>query len=498
MFLRINKLFHFTFAIKIIFTLNNVLAVNSFPLVNKTQTVDYAPDELDPVVMKSYRDYTDASNTIYNKVFDYYAEICAGSIWQKRFEGTGGTYGHSFMMLRGACIKKAKGGKPVFPHQLEFCEGGVVGVSTDYVFTNIQWLGSEGRDFMLYGNHPADVPFTRKAWSKIQKQAQYRGILDHVEYTSQAEDGYKSVSRELGKSGQKFREAWKHDEAIGTDFAVGTARGGLSCTRVPLVGNNPENRSQVVKDVILYLNDLNQVAGQKGYDYDGAVNNCSTTVHNSLASIGFWNNITNTEGHPSNIFDILGRMNDIVSPFNEMALTFKEGNNLNTHNLIESLKSNTKRFQYFKKTGWLPQQFGTLIEIIHPLHYKNEVFNTSNRTHYVSLAHEIWDKASQIAPPGFDLIFPQPLGEGKEFRQNTVPGSISMDLQANVEYWKERYKMVLEDLEYENPSDEVVQFLKQYFEQKYEQTYILNLHLITKKVAKDKVNSLALPPMNKW
>ncbi len=473
-FFRLARIFKQAFAcvtlfggFQIFFTIQ-ANAANSYPFIENSPVVNFDTRELNLTEIKAYRDFTDQRNSAYDQAFSYSAELCAGSIWQKRFEGTGGTYGHTFMILRGACLKKKKDGMPIFPHQLEFCENGVAGISTDYVFTNIQWLGTEGRNFMLYGNHPADKPFNKEGWRKIQKDAIARGTLNGVQYTSQAENEYVRLTRSLNRTDANLRADWTHDEAIGTDFAVGAARGGIDCTRIPLVGARPEIRTRLIRTIISELNTYNKLAEKKGFIYNGTLNNCSTNAHNALASIGFWRRTNNT-GQAANIIEMLARKKDIVSPFDDMLAAFKIGSEFDVRSILRNLRKNPHAFQNFKANGWLPQQFGTLLEIVRPLEYRNEIFDTRNRTYFASLAFELWNTAKNLLPvhpPGLSLIFPQPQSEASEFRSyvqdSTGP---EMNLISNLQLWKIKYSEALKTLN-EERQDEVVKLLTDFLSEK--------------------------------
>ena len=95
-------------------------------------------------------------------------------------------------------------------------------------------------------------------------------------------------------------------ETLGTDFALNFGRT-IFCLRLPL-----ERRQ--LEDVIEYLNDLNRDYARGGYDYNwrGYNDNCSHTLHNSLAAAGVW-------PYKSIASYRLGQLANLSVPANEFA-----------------------------------------------------------------------------------------------------------------------------------------------------------------------------------
>jgi hypothetical protein len=363
-------------------------------VAEKALAWEYLPDETNKCLQESKRHKTEELNRVYERAFDYYVEICAASTWQKRGASDGGNYGHAFGGIKGACIVKDSNGKPVFPPKIEFCKKGYVGISSDYIFGNVQWIPTEGRSFFLYADHPPGVILDQAAADRIIVEANLRGIFTGVRYSP----GYESeITRDGAKKGltsDEFRPYWQGNASLGTDFGLAAARGGVDCTRIPMRGYKSGKESQPLKDLIKHLNDKNIEAASKGFDYDGAVNNCTSNFSNALASVGFWP-MRDTSGHPNlalnslaSLQDFLKRKKDVSVPYNDLFDAFRIGSELDLESTIREFRQNQAAFEYFQSTGWLKAQAGVMIESIPPLAYMNSVYNPANNTNFASVLTE--------------------------------------------------------------------------------------------------------------
>lgn len=439
------------------------------------RTINFRPNELNSCQALRKRSITNQRNYVYDKVFSSYVEVCAGSTWQKRGASDGGNYGHAFLMIRGACIVRDSQGKPTMPRQIKACKDGVVGISTDYAFGNIQWLATEGRDLFLYGDHAPNQPLDTKAWRAIQQRVLSQGIMNGVHYKMGSPSDIQDQAKKAGQTTQDYITDWATDMSMGTDFALAASRGGIACTRIPLVGSNKEHQDQPLQDLIASLNKFNKDAYTKGFDYDGLVNSCSTTVHNSLADLGLWKK-TNSNGHPTSVVEILQRLDDMPSPFLDTFDSYKIGSQIEVEGTLNKLRSNPAAFAYFKKTGWLFRQFGTMLDEIHPLEYRNEIYNTENNTNFATLPYFIWSKIALLPKqipiignlvPDIKLttpIFQSILAD----RENPA-----VNLVRNFKIWNEQYAIAMAHLEHSPNQDEVTQELKKYYRNKFRETLYL-------------------------
>jgi hypothetical protein len=509
-----------------------------------SEIITFRPHELNRCEAVRKRQVSDELTRVYDVAFSKYVEICAASTWQMRGDKNGGNYGHAFGLIKGACIAKtkeqiaqavelakvsqrdeaAKRGivlqedTQVYesePTLLIPCENGVVGISSDYIFFNVQWLASEGRDFALYGEHNPGLPFDKNAADKIKKEAVSRGVFSSQQsnFMVQFEDSYEKdeiprKAKEAGVSIEDYRPYWAGTASLGTDFAIAAARGGVDCTRIPMRGTKKGGEDRPLKDLIGHLNKMNRQIYQidtkleivsadgkkhvKGFGYDGAVNNCTSNFVNALAAVGFWR-MRDTSGHPSTMPELILRKSDISVPYNDMFDAYKLGSEFDLAGTIRKFHNDERAFRYFKETGWLGAQAGVMLESIPAIEYMNSVYDTTNKTSFGSFLSEgqkkliDWLKSPNsqfvisLVPitikdilrdwMGLDLLNLQPvepsaLREFKRIRGNN--SHRGTNLIVNLEWWRDNiYTRYLNDLNSGAfGNDEVVEELKSYFSKK--------------------------------
>jgi hypothetical protein len=403
-------------------------------------------------------------NRVYNMAFPAYFEFCAGSTWHKRGATDGGNFGHAFGLIHGACLARDEKGKLASPQQLVPCEGGTIGFSTESVLFNQQWVGVEGREFMLFGEHDPSQPLDLNAWKNVSNEAFRRGIFSGIQLRPQTEKQLQIDAAAAKADPGKFRQDWIADYTFGTEFAIAATRGGVACTRVPLTSTKPGMKP--LKVVLEKLNTMNRKAfadskvikpGKTepiGYDYDGIVNNCVHTVYNALAEIDAWGKKEYEGYHPTSKLEILASADKSVAPFNQVLDTYIRGQEMKRaqiDNMIERFRHNQEEFKRFKENGWHPTQVGTMIDEIPALTYKNHIYDPTNQTNFLSLKviltgqvlNLIKSLAGNIVDPN-TLNFPlnQPLKE--EFdRYVTNKSGPAMDLLANLELWISDYSATL-------------------------------------------------------
>lgn len=445
-------------------------------------TVVFKPDELRQCETVEKRLTTEENNRVYNQAFPAYIEFCAASTWQKRGASDGGNFGHAFGMIHGACVAKDSNGKRLVPQQLVPCRGGTVGFSTESVLFNHQWVAADSREMTLYGNHDPAQPFDVAAWKRVQDLAWNTGTFDGLEVRSWAKTEAANKAKEAGAPADKYFREWLADYTFGTEFALSSARGGVDCTRIPLTGTKRGAETKPLKDVLAYLNQVNQKAYQDskitppgatepvGFDYDGIVNNCAHTVYNALASIGFWPK-KNSTGHPAGPSEILKRVSDVVAPYNSMLDAYNLGSRIHLPTLIQRFRTSRADFEYFKATGWLGNQVGTMIDSAPPLSFQNAIYDPTNRTNFASIPGAAQMLAQKAVRSWVSLDIPiyQPLKNQFEAIKSDATGP-GVDLVTNLEWWKALYGFAIERLQAREDQDEVVVELTNHFKAKLAQT----------------------------
>lgn len=207
----------------------------------------------------------------YEAAFPYYAEYCALSQIKKR-PGFGATIrgeigGHAVFYLNGACRKPGEA-YPV----LELCESGGAGLSMNAHFRNAKWVATPGRAFFFEGGLADGLPVTRETYAAVQREAKglgiYRGVTFHDDVFADMQHGW-------------TREDWKYEVSIGTDYAVGLARGRY-CARVPV------DRAAMAR-MVDFLNRENAPYRAGAVFHWNILNdNCIHLAHNALAAAGLW------------------------------------------------------------------------------------------------------------------------------------------------------------------------------------------------------------------
>jgi len=447
--------------------------------------IQFTPRELNSCESVRSRFNSSAKHAVYNRAFPIHVEICGASTWQKRGASDGGNYGHAFGLIKGACLVRDASGAPVVPQQLKRCAVGEVGVSSDYIFFNTQWVATEGRNFMLYGNHNPGEPLDRAAWMKIQDEAHKRGVFTGVDYQKTYRQEILAKAQKEGISEQQARILWEGDASLGTDFAVAAARGGVDCTRIPIMGTKPGKEYKVLDDIIEHLNRKNRETYEAsrtippgktepvGFDYDGTVNNCTTNFYNALAAVDYWTE-KDTSGHPVGTLDVLMRIKDAAAPYDVIFGAYKMGNILDINFLVNRYRKNPKAFAYFKETGWMGAQSGTLIDPIPALEYMNSIYDTTNLTHFATIGRELQLSAQRLVNKLVSWkmpIYEPDLTEFNSVRQAEL--NTPNSLLENLKKWYVLYARAVAELSGRRDQDEVVKEMKVYFQKKLEETQYL-------------------------
>jgi hypothetical protein len=221
---------------------------------------------------------TPAGSVVYESFYPYYAELCALSELRKK-PGFGvpirsGMGGHCLLYLNGVRLDREAG----YP-TLKLCAPDAspsshgVGISVNSHYKNANWVGAEGRDFVLRGALEPGERLTPDAYKRTQDQAKAMGILDGVQF-------HERLFRDK-PSGMPARD-YMYEISVATDYAVRFGRDTYRA-RIPL----DHARMAAIVD---YLNGLNAPYrdGTRVYRWRVLNNNCAHVAHNALAVAGIW------------------------------------------------------------------------------------------------------------------------------------------------------------------------------------------------------------------
>jgi len=294
----------------------------------------------------------------YDALFPYYVELCAVTQIRANFAPHGGTPGHAAMYLKGAC----RSSSTPYP-TLEICDDSEdltdpdtgSGVSVNKMFRNVNWMATRGKRLFYHGDldpgETLDVETGLAAIYAAEAAGTFEGVEVHQSFLPPEDD-------EDREEAMLFLAA---AETLGTDFALSFGRT-VYCARVPL-----ERRQ--LSDVIEYLNDLNSdyARGGKDYQWSGYNDNCSHTLHNSLAEAGVWK--------PKSIASFrFGQLANLSVPANEfidlalLSITFPIDD-------LDAIMADDALRNTLARRGWLPTRHGAMLQVI-PVHQPNELYET--------------------------------------------------------------------------------------------------------------------------
>lgn len=219
-----------------------------------------------------------ADNAHYERLYPYYAELCALSEIRKKpgfgVQFRSGMGGHSLLYLSGVC-RDRQAGYPV----LKLCDPGTsparhgVAISVNSHYKNASWVAAEGRDFIWRGALGPSERLTRDSYERTQAHAKATGVLDGVQF-------HDHLFRDKPR-GMSERD-YMYEISVGTDYALRFGRDAYRA-RVPL----DRRRMAVIVD---FLNDLNAPyrKGARVFRWNIFNNNCSHMAHNALAVANIW------------------------------------------------------------------------------------------------------------------------------------------------------------------------------------------------------------------
>ncbi len=426
---------------------------------------------------KDIRQRKEAANDLYDQLFPYYFEACATSSFHPLNGKDGGAFGHGIMLIHGACRDSSS---PNGPQQIRFCSenpDSTIGISTDAQYHNVNWTIVDTRSAMLYGDHPADQPFTADTRLKLIEKSLAEGVYQNVVAKPWNEKEALTMGLTLNQ--------WMAQFGLGTDYALTMARS-VSCTRVPLVGTKKGRENGPLLEVIAYLNHLNQKAWaaanddkQLGYQYEYMVDNCTHPTANALAHIGLVHKRNTRLPGPVTSTQKISRQIDFAIPYNVMFETYKESIvRTRVEPIIRNLLEKPEALASLRESGWIGSQAGVILEELPSHTYQNSVFYTAISRAFFSFTKYFREELNSIFARWTGV---KPLTEDdillREYEQELKKPE-AVEITANLRKWKRIYEDLLKDPQLSN-GREIETLLKEHLQAKLANTQELLARLQT-------------------
>jgi hypothetical protein len=342
---------------------------------------------------------------VYEELFPYYVDLCTISQFTRRDGRQGNPFGHALFYIKGACKDENAG----FP-QLRRCrsiatslddpEHGA-GVSVGRWFRNVNWIAVPGYKLVFPGNLEPGQRLTQAHFDATVREAIAKGVYDGVEL----HDGW---TRGQNRSLEEFVA----NHSISADFAVQFARN-VFCSRMPVT-------EPVLDEIIAFLNDKNReyATGKADYHWNALADNCVHTVRNALAAANVWPPMSVREAKFRHLLNLAVPANEFVN----LAALGAEGPLTD----YEEIQNDGPLRDALHEFGWLPTRHGALLKTL-PVHQPNDVFETRFRLFAVQSPFSMGRTATALrllSDPRF------------------------VDLEANLRYFRDRYRAILEHQDY--------------------------------------------------
>jgi hypothetical protein len=291
----------------------------------------------------------------YDRLYPSYAEVCAVPQIKRKGEKPGGTGGHAVLFLKGVCLERGKG----YP-RLKMCDPSSgpedpdrgVGISVNKMFKNTNWVGIEGKNFLLRGDlsdsQPANKDTRARMISYVMEKGFYRGIVFHSQYMA-------------AKPAAVSDEQFIADQSFGTDFALNLGRD-IYCSRIPM-------EPSAIKTMVYTLNALNQkyFESETGFHWNGIRNNCTHPIYAALASVGF---IANKSTNRT----LFSHLTDLAIPSRLFVASMRMGNDRELED-ARDLFDDPAFSKAVTDFGYLPFRPGVIAERIPAHTFQNEIFD---------------------------------------------------------------------------------------------------------------------------
>src|SRR5215472_594817 len=349
-------------------------------------------------------------DTLYEKLFPYYVELCAASQFRSKVTGEGGgPAGHAILYIKGAC----KDDDAPFP-QLRRCraiasdlndpEHGA-GVSVNQLFRNVNWVAIPSYALVFQGGLAPGERLTRARFEAVERAAIAKGIYNGVAF-----------HRFPGASSDTNLRDFLERAGIGTDFALQFARS-VFCERLPVT-------ERMLDPIIAFLNDKNReyAEGEADYNWSAWADNCGHTMRNALAAANIWSPLSVRTTKIRQIFNLAVPANEFVN----LAELMTQGN---IDDYRDILRDGPRR-DAFHEFDWLPTRQGALLKTL-PVHDPNDLYETTFRL----------------------FTLQSPFLRGKTQRAiELLSEQRNVDLVTNLRYFEKKYDTILAQHDQERDS----------------------------------------------
>ena len=290
----------------------------------------------------------------YDRMYPSYVEICIAPQIRRIGEKPGGTAGHAVLFLKGVCLDRSQDYPRLEPCRPDLDPGDPdrgVGISVNKMFQNVNWVGIEGKDFLLRGGLSENEPFDQAAKSRlvshVMEKGFYRNIAIQPKYIK-------------NKPAEASYERYVAEQSLGTDFALNLGRD-VYCGRIPmdLAG---------IRAIMDMLNGLNLECfnSREGFHWSGIRNNCTHPIYAALSAVGFCKNKSTDR-------TLYSHLTDPAIPSRLFVTVMRIGNDgpLEDANDLFHDRQFSKALNDF---GYLPSRPGVVLEEIPAHTYQNEFF----------------------------------------------------------------------------------------------------------------------------
>lgn len=356
----------------------------------------------------------------YEDHFPTYFEYCSGTQWKLQSGDVGGTPGHGFTYIHGLCkdytseypqvIPCDEVKSSTHPHQ-------GVGISLDKNFTNVMWVAVPGRDLMFFGSKERGPVSNADVDEQVMRITELK-IFNEVKSKSDALKPFTFGTNE-------YLTAFAKD-TVGTDHAVNWARE-LDCVKVPF----PKS---ALKNVAEFLNEANnQHRNGQDYVWSKLANNCVHISINQSHALGITKGIKVDTKFPSLLFNMALPANGFMMYADKTVLKKAPGK--------EKLKKK------LAEKGFYEVQLGSMMETF-DAYPTGEYFKTDDLTILT---------APRVLKPFKLLATPRKYAKKYMTPENSK-------LRENAELWIARYEALLSDLDQEESSGQIGEYLRSQLE----------------------------------
>lgn len=307
------------------------------------------------VVLMSTVIFARAQARPYREVYPLSVEVCALSQASNSEPRTGISWGHSVLLLHGACRDKEAG----FPRLVSCPEvpNAAVVVSVNSMLRNAHWVANEGESFIFSGllgekDSLNTNVFKATAEDLLQKNV-FAGLTTRP-------PPFRTIKVPVYQEPHEDPAVLLSRSAVGLDVAL-TYNHEVYCARLPVT-------KEILQRVVDYLNADNAqyLSGHKEFTWSFYANNCAHMTNNALAAIGVLDS-KRTDSNP--FFQFAGNLAIPSHVFIEM---MHQGNVRHFPKAREVYRNREWRDLVLTQS-WLPVRPGVISRVL-PIHRPNELY----------------------------------------------------------------------------------------------------------------------------